>query len=622
MATDFGGSNGEVTEKMINYYLERAKGGVGLIIVENIQVDYPNGKNCVTQIRCDDDRFIPGLNELAETCQQYGTRMFAQIHHAGRQTNPLIIEGLQPVGASDKPCGLLCVPTRALTTEEVDAMVEKFAQAAFRIKRAGFDGVELHAAHGYLICQFMSPITNTRTDKYGGSTVKERCKFLLDIIKRVRELCGRGFPLSVRISVDEFVKGGNTLKEGLQIANLLEEATVDVINASAGIYESILNILEPMSYEEGWRVYLAEAVKKEVNIPVITAGKIRNPAMADSIIEQNKADFVAFGRQLICDPYFPTKAKEGREEDIIPCLSCNIGCAGGRMLVGRAIRCVLNPVTGREKEYSKLVQATSSKKVMVIGGGPGGMETARVAALRGHDVTLFEKTGVLGGQMNLAKIPPHKEKLEEARQWFMTQIRKAGVKVNFNMEVDGSLIETIDPDVVVIATGGKPIVPKIPGIEYAIPAIEVLTGGIQTGNGCVIIGGGMVGCETALFLAEKGVKNISIVEQLPELAMAVEPMTRIDLLEKLGKASIKSYTSARVCEITKNSIVIELSGKKEVVSAETILFAVGTMTVEGLADKIADSGKEFYLVGDCRESYRQTQIMDAVHDGGWVGRQI
>jgi 2,4-dienoyl-CoA reductase-like NADH-dependent reductase (Old Yellow Enzyme family)/thioredoxin reductase len=589
-------------------------------------VDYPRGKNVVTQISCDDDRFLPGLNELAEACQQYGARIFAQIQHAGRQTSPLTIQGLQPVGASaDKPFhhlrrGFSGTPTRALTTEEVDEMVEKFAQAAFRIKRAGFDGVELHAGHGYLIAQFMSPHTNTRDDKYGGSTVKERCKFLLDIIKRVREVCGRAFPLSVRFSGDEFVEGGNTLKEGTQIAKLLEEATADVLHVSSGIYESIWTITEPMSYQEGWKVYLAEAVKKEVSIPVITVGKIRNPAMADSIIEQNKADFVAFGRQLICDPYYPVKAKEGRNEDIIPCLSCNIGCIG--RLAGRHIRCALNPVTGREKEYSQLIPAYKSKKVMIIGSGPGGMETARVAALRGHDVTLYEKTGVLGGQLNLAKIPPHKERLEEARQWFITQIRKAGVKIELNVEVTDSLIKNSDPDVVVIATGGKPIVPKIPGIENAIPAIEVLTGEKQAEDGCVIIGGGMVGCETALFLAEKGVKTISVVEQLPELAVAMESVNRIDLLGKLGKAGIKTYTNARVCEITKNSIVTELSGKREVVPAKTILFAVGTMPVEGLADKIADTGKEFYLVGDCRDAYKQTQIMDAVHDGGWVGRQI
>ncbi|TEB11274.1 NAD(P)/FAD-dependent oxidoreductase [Pelotomaculum propionicicum] len=622
MATCFGSATGEVTDTMIAYYRERAKGGVGLIIVENVQVDYPRGKNIVTQISCDDDRYLPGLNELAEACQQFGARIFAQIHHAGRETAPPIIEGLQPVGASDKPCGFMQVPTKALTTEEVDELVEKFAQGAFRIKRAGFDGVELHGAHGYLIGQFLSPLTNTRNDKYGGSTVKDRCNFVLAIIKRIRELCSRNFPLSVRFSAEEFIKGGNSLEEGIQIAKLLEEAGVDVLHVSSGIYESMCTLLEPMSYPEGWRIYIAEAIKKEVSIPVITVGKIRNPALADSIIEQNKADFVAIGRQLICDPYYPLKAREGREEDIIPCISCNIGCVGGRMFVGRRIRCILNPATGRERDYSELMPATKKKKVMIIGAGPGGMEAARVAALRGHDVTLYEKTGVLGGQLNMAKLPPHKEKIEDARHWFITQIQKAGVKVNFYTEVTPTLIRNVDPDVVVIATGGKPIVPQIPGIENAIPAIGILAGEKQLGNEASIIGGGMVGCETALYLAEKGVKNITVFEQLPELASTVEPMTRIDLLEKMAKAGIKSYTNTLVCEITKNNIMIEANGEKKEIPADTVIFAVGTRPVEVLADQVSEFGKEYYLVGDCRDDYKQTQIMDAVHDGGRVGRLI
>jgi 2,4-dienoyl-CoA reductase-like NADH-dependent reductase (Old Yellow Enzyme family)/thioredoxin reductase len=620
MLSNFGNASGEVTETMINYYTERAKGGIGLIIVENIQVDYPVGKNGVTQISCDDDRFLPGLNELAESCQQYGARIFGQIQHSGRQTTPIATQGLQTVGASDKPYFIFT--PRALTTLEVDAMVEKFAQAASRIKRAGFDGVELHAAHGYLIGQFMSPFTNTRTDKYGGKTVKERCKFLLDIIKRARELCGNAFPLSVRISADEFIEGGNTLEDGKEIAKLLEEATADILHVSCGIAESSMNTIEPMSYEEGWKVYLAEAIKKEVHIPVIAVGKIRTPAMAESIIEQGRADFVAFGRQSICDPYFPAKTKEGREEDIIPCLSCNIGCVGGRMGNGLRVRCILNPVTGREKEYSTLLPAPRRKKVAVVGGGPGGMETARVASLRGHDVTLYEKSGSLGGQMNLAKLPPHKGKMEEAIQWFVTQIRKAGVEVKLNTEVTLSDVQNIGADVLVISTGGKPAVPKIPGIENARPAVDILTDEKPAGSGYVIIGGGMIGCETALFLVEKGIKDIAILEQLPQLATNMEPLTRIDALTRLAKAGVKSYTGALVTGIAKDGVTAEISGKREVIHAETILFAVGTEPVAELADAAAKLGKEFYLVGDCRDPYKQTQIMEAVFDGSQAGRLI
>ncbi|TEB11269.1 FAD-dependent oxidoreductase [Pelotomaculum propionicicum] len=613
MASCFGSATGEVTETMVAYYRERAKGGAGLIIIENIQVDFPNGKKIATQISCDDDRFLPGLNELAEACQQHGARVFAQIHHAGK-------ESIVPVGPSDIPSLDSGAKPRVLTLEEIEDIIEKFSQAALRIKRAGFDGVELHAAHGYLLNQFLSPVSNTRKDRFGG-VIEKRATIVVEIIKKIKTLCGTSFPISVRFSAEEFVNGGNTLTEGKELALIFQKAGADALHISSGIVESRVKIIEPASYEEGWRTYLAREIKEVVNIPVITVGQIRNPVFANNIISEKWADFVALGRQLICDPYYPEKVRRGREKDIIPCLSCNNGCIG-RTALGRRMRCILNPVTGHERDYATLIPAARSKTVMIVGGGPGGMEAARVAALRGHNVTLYEKTGVLGGQLNMAKLPPHKGKIEDARRWFITQIQKAGVKVNFYTEVTPTLIRNVDPDVVVIATGGKPIIPDIPGIENAIPAIDILTGKKQAGNEAVIIGGGMVGCETALYLAEKGVKNITVFEQLPELASTVEPITRIDLLEKMAKAGIKSYTYTRVCEITKSNIMIEANGEKKEIPADTVIFAVGTRPVEVLADQVSEFGKEYYLVGDCRDDYKQTQIMDAVHDGGRVGRLI
>lgn len=613
MASCFGSATGEVTDTMIAYYRERAKGGAGLIIIENIQVDYPNGKKIATQIACDDDRFVPGLNELAETCQQYGARVFAQIHHAGR-------ESIVPVGPSDIPSPATGVTPRILALKEIEEIIEKFTQAALRIKKAGFDGVELHAAHGYLLNQFLSPLSNTREDRYGGN-IEKRAAIVVEIIKKIKALCGANFPVSLRFSAEEFVEGGNTLEQGKELAIIFQKAGADVLHISSGIAESRVKMIEPASYEEGWRTNLAKEIKKVVDIPVITVGQIRNPSFANSIISERWADFVALGRQLICDPYYPYKVSSGREKDVIPCLSCNIGCIG-RTSLGRRMRCILNPVTGRERDYSELIPTTMRKKVMIIGGGLGGMETARVAALRGHDVTLYEKTGVLGGQLNQAKLPPHKGKIEDACQWFITQTQKAGVKVEFNVKVTASLIKSVNPDVFVIATGGKPIIPDIPGIENAVPAINILTGEKQAGNDVIIIGGGMVGCEVALYLGKKGVNNISIVEQLPDLAVSMEPITKIDLLERLEKVGVKSYTSTWVREITKNIIVIEINGERKELTADTVLFAVGTEPVEGLAEQVSELGKRYYMVGDCRDPYKQTQIMDAVHDGGMVGRLI
>ena len=447
--TNFAGPFGEVTDRLIKYYAERARGGVGLIIVENTQVKYPEGKNVSCQLRLDDDKYIPGCQELAEAVHVYGAKVFQQIHHAGRQ--PHNTEGVQPVAPSAIPCGFLQIPVRELTSDEIWDLVERFSETALRVKKSGMDGVEFHGAHGYLICQFMSPHTNQRVDEWGG-TFKRRMKFIMEIIKRSRQKVGPDFPLCLRYSADEFVSGGLTLNDTKEIARMVEGAGIDVLHVSAGIYESMPTLLEPMRYEEGWRVYLAEEIKKVVKIPVITVGQIKTPAFAERILKEGKADFVALGRPLIADPQWPNKAREGRDEDIRKCISCNTGCIGAHVFYDLYMRCTVNPVVGRESSYG-IGYADTKKNVLVIGGGPAGMEAARISALRGHQVTLYEKQEKLGGNLIPGGVPDFKSEEHKLTEWYENELRDQSVGIFTNLEVTPQEIIHKGPDVVFLATG-------------------------------------------------------------------------------------------------------------------------------------------------------------------------
>jgi NADPH-dependent 2,4-dienoyl-CoA reductase/sulfur reductase-like enzyme len=470
----------------------------------------------------------------------------------------------------------------------------------------------------------MSPHTNQRIDEWGG-TFERRMKFPLEIIKKTRQKVGPDFPLSFRFSADEFVNGGIKLELSKQIARALETAGIDVLHVSAGIYESMPILLEPMRYKEGWRVYLAEEIKKVANIPVITVGVIRSPDVAERILEEEKADFVALGRTLIADPHWAKKAKEGREEDIRKCISCNIGCIGGHVFNDLYMRCTVNPVVGHERleGWAVLKPATKKKTVMIAGGGPGGMEAARIAALRGHDVTLYEKEGELYGQLRIAALAPGKDKLNFIKEYYSSQLPKAGVKIELNNRVDEELVRKIDPDVLIIATGAEPLIPDIPGISgnNVLVAWEVLQGKAKVpGNRVAIAGGGLVGCETALFMAEQG-KKVTIIEMLEELAMDMEPITRFDLLSNLlPKAGVQSLTRRVISQISKEGVtVLDPFQRKTFVEAENVINALGAKQVETLAEKVKEIVPEVYVIGDSQEPRR---IINATFEGASVARLI
>ncbi|GAV21629.1 oxidoreductase [Carboxydothermus pertinax] len=625
MATNLANEDGSVSQRLIDYYAARARGGVGLIIVENVQVDYPQGKNVACQLRLDNDKYMAGFFELAEAVHSYGTKIFMQIHHAGAQTTPGITEGLQPVSPSGVPCSFLGIQPRELSIDEIEEIIQKFVNTAVRVKGAMFDGIELHGAHGYLIGQFMSPRTNRRVDKYGGN-LEGRMRFPLEIIRRIKEAVGDDYPICFRFSADEFIEGGITLEEGKQIAKMLEEAGVHVLHVSAGVYDSMPTLLEPSRFEQGWRVYLAEEIKKVVSIPVITVGVIREPEFAEKIIAEGRADFVAIGRGLIADPEWPKKAREGRSSEIRKCISCNIGCIGGRVFPNLRLRCTVNPVAGREGVYGEIKQSPVKKKVVVVGGGPAGMQAANTAAKRGHQVILYEKKQNLGGQLEIASAAPGKAKIKWFRDWLEAELLRAGVEIRSGVTADAETIASLSPDYVILAAGSKPVTPKIKGLEkennFVVQAWDVLAGkvSVEKNEEVVVVGGGLVGCEAAHYLAEKGAKVI-VVEMLSDIAMDMEPISRFDMLQQFAKLGITIRTSNIVSEITPEGVVIVgKGGKMGFIRSKKVVLAVGQTPVGNeLKKALEEKGIPVRVIGD---AYNVGKIIDAVSTGFQVACQV
>jgi len=625
MATNLANEDGSVSSRLIDYYVERAKCGTGLIILENVQVDYPQGKNICCQLRLDDDKYMTGFFELAEAVHNWGTRIFMQIHHAGRQTTPDITEGHQPVAPSPVPCGFLGVQPRELTVCEIEEIIQKFVRTAVRAKGAMFDGIELHGAHGYLIGQFMSPLTNRRIDQYGGS-LERRMRFPLEIISSIKEAVGTDYPICFRFSADEFVEGGITLEEGKKIAKMLEEAGVHVLHVSAGIYESMPTILEPSRFEQGWRVYLAEEVKKVVKIPVITVGVIREPEFAEQILADGRADFVAIGRGLIADPEWPRKAQEGRSNEIRKCISCNIGCIGARVFQNLRLRCTVNPVAGREGTFGVITKSPAAKKVVVVGAGPAGMQAAIVAAKRGHHVTLFEKAERLGGQLELATAAPGKDKIGWFHRWLEDELSRVGVEVRLGTCATVENIMELSPDCVILATGSLPAQPTIRGAEpekgFVVQAWDVLAGKttFAPGDEVVIVGGGLVGCDAAHYLADKGVQ-VTILEMLPDIAQDMEPISRFDLMQQFGRLGVTMRTNVIATEITAEGVsIITEDRKPDFVRAKKVILAIGqSPTGKELGEALKQRGVSVKVIGDACEVGK---IIDAVATGFQAGWQL
>jgi len=613
MVMCYGGPNGEVTEQTIAHYEARARGGVGLIIVEATCV-HPSGKGFEGGLSIHTDSHIPGFARLADAVKKYGATIALQIFHAGIQAH---VE--QPVGPS--AIGRKIVPPvrtpRELTTEEVEQMVEAFVEAAVRAKKAGFDMVEVHGTHGYLICEFLSPLTNKRTDKYG----EDRLLFAEEIVRKIKERCGSDFPVIFRLCADELLEGGITVEYAKEIAKRLEKAGVDAFNVTAANYDTSDHIIPPVYYDkQGYFFELAKEIKKAVSVPVISGGMIFDPEVAEKAIEEGIVDMVFIGRQLLADPEWPKKVRAGEVDDIRPCIACNEGCIH-RIFNDRPVVCAVNPLKGFESRYiseSEIPKVGSPKRILVIGGGVAGLEFARVARLRGHEVTILEKSDKLGGLLWLAGAPEFKkERMSRLIKWYEKQIKKLGIEVKLNTEATPELIKEYSPDVVVIATGSEPLVPKIPGVEHAVLADDVLVGKVEVKESAVIIGGGMVGCELGIELARKG-KKVTIVEAL-DLIVPNEPaINQMAIHKLLAKYGVEVKTGLPVIEIREGEVdIVDKLGRRMTIKAEQVILAVGRKSKlsHELVDAVEEVAKEVIIIGDSKEPRK---IIDAVREGFWA----
>jgi len=607
--------DGYVSDQMVDYYVERAKGGVGLITMEGTCVDAPLGKLGLRQLIIDDDKYIPKLRRLVEAVHAEGARISLQLAHAGRYASSSII-GAQPVAPSPIASRYTKELPRELNIEEVEEIIEKFGNAARRAKEAGFDAVELLGCTGYLISQFTSAITNKRRDRFGGDTAG-RATFVVEIIRNIRGKVGKDFPISFKHSIDEYMPGGTTIEDSKIIVKRAEEVGASIIHAWAGWHESPMPML-PMSVPRGAFVHLAEAMKEVVDIPVIAVGRINDPKLADQIISEGKADLVAMGRAFLADPYFPQKVAEGRFEDIRMCIGC-CRCFDTLRTGRMHIECSVNAELGRESE-KRVKTVEKAKRILIVGGGPGGMEAARVAASRGHEVILWERKDRLGGNMVLASVPPHKEEINNIINYLSHQLEKLRVKVELNKEATLEAVTRFNADEVVVATGALPIIPDIPGVggDNVVTAINVLVGKAKVGDRVVVIGGGMIGCETAEFLVDEG-KKVTVVEMLERIGQDIGPTTRWVVLKRIREIGIEVLTSAKAIGITAEGVIIEREGTTRAIKADTIVLAVGLEPDKELADRLREKVPRLHAIGDCVEV---NKILEAIHEGWRIGCEL
>ncbi|MCT8136998.1 FAD-dependent oxidoreductase [Anaerobacillus sp. CMMVII] len=601
MGTNLAGSEGEVTDHLIAYYEERAKGGTGLIIVEFSCIEYEYGKGLVRQLRLDDDRFIPGIQRLANAIKKYGSKVFVQIHHAGRQSNSSLINGKQIVAPSNVACTAVGQEPRELTTVEVKELVNKFVQTAVRCKQAGIDGVEIHGAHGYLVNQFLSPEANLRTDEYGGS-FENRMRFLEEIIGGIKENCGEDYPVSVRLSVDEFINGGIDLKLGKAICRYVEKLGADGLHISCGTYDSMDKIIESPLFEQGWRVYLAEEVKKEVNIPVITVGSIREPQFVENILSGGRADFVAIGRGLIADPEWVNKTMEGREDEIRKCISC-LHCI--HSVFGNShVKCSINAKAGRELEFKDMQRLASdiSRNVVVVGGGPGGMEAARVLSIKGYGVTLLEKENKLGGQLHLVTDPQYRKKMTWHINYLSNEMKRLNIDVRMNTEATVEAVTALNPYAVLLATGGRPKLPQVEGNDlshvYTYEDVK-LQEKVFTNNKVIVVGSGMICHGTTRRLAEAG-NDVTLVEIPTKASKRIGPDTRLRLFDKLKQVNVDIITDHKLAKILPGSIIVEdkNSGKQSEIQSEYVLIAMGVEAYNPLEETLREKMRNVFVLGD------------------------
>lgn len=624
--------NGFVNKAVLNHYAERAKGGVGAIIVEVTCVDAPLGLNTKGMLVIDDDKYIPGMTELASVIHEGGAKAFLQISHTGRGARRSII-GAQPVGPSAIPMpysfmmGLANETPRALTIKEIKEIEEKYAQAALRAKKAGFDGVELHSVGYYLGQQFLSKTANIRTDEYGGSR-ENRMRFHLNIIRRIRELCGKDFAIIVKLSVvEQGTDSGISMLDGAYFCKRFQDEGVDAIEVLAGKWSSEAgkNEKPESAYPDNMAVILCQLMKTAIflqtgkgkKIPLIGGGRAQNPVKAEKALASGQCDFIFIGHGLLAQPDLVKLIDEDREDEIRPCIGCG-HCINQQLQHGGKAICSGNAVLARGDNDYSIIPAEVKKHVVVVGAGAAGVEAARIAAKRGHTVDIYDMADEVGGQLNLAGIPPFKQHLSLMKPYLENQLRITGVNVHLGRKLTKQDILDMKPDAIVCATGVKPAALKLEGAERAINAKEVLKGS-RTGKNVVIIGGGSIGCETAEFLRAKG-KNVTVIEMLDELAGNTGKTAQTILLGHLKGRGVKLLTGCRVEKITSDSVIYKnKNGAESSAKADSVVLAVGDKPDASLYESLKDEIAEIYNIGD---SNGGGIIPNAVYEGYTVGNKI
>ncbi len=626
--------DGQVNDKLTDFYVERAAGGVGLIIVGGCPIDDISGLPGMVMLR--DDSFIPGLTRLTRAIHDHGALTAAQLYQAGRYAHSFTIGGKQPISASPVRSKFTGEVPREMTREDITWVTNSFAQAARRARQAGFDAVEILASAGYLISQFLSPLTNQRTDEYGGS-FENRMRFGLEVADAVREAAGPDLAVLVRLAGNDFMPGSLGNAESAQFAAALETRGVDCFNITGGWHETRVPQL-PMNLPRGGYVYLAQGIKAATRLPVMACNRINSPELAERILREGRADLVGVARGLIADPEWPNKALENRQEQITHCIACNQGCFD-HVFTLQPVGCLVNPRAGLEAS-TRITPAESAKKIMVIGGGPAGLTFARVAALRGHHVALYEKDEQVGGQIHLASALRERAEFMTMIKDIETQAREAGVLVVCGREVDQRFIDREKPDVVVVATGGKPLPAPFPGSDlgHAVQAWDVLGDRVKTGRDVVIIGGGAVGCETALHLAavgaltpeelhflflnqaetpetlfrlaSRGYKNITMVEMTGRIGSDIGQTTGWVIRQDIKRAEINLMTKTKALEITRDGVLVEKGDEKANLKADTVVMAIGTQADTALYEAIKDRHPHVLLIGDAQ---KPAKAYEAVH---------
>jgi 2,4-dienoyl-CoA reductase-like NADH-dependent reductase (Old Yellow Enzyme family)/thioredoxin reductase len=611
MGTNLGNPDGTVSEANLAYIKRRAMGGAGLIITEITSV-HPSGLVIPNELGAYDDRFIPGLKKISDAVHAAGCKVALQLHHAGRESLYLLQQGkaIAPSAIRSLVFGLT---PREITHEEIHEIIVAFGTAARRGMEAGFDAVEIHGAHGYLLTQFLSALSNKRNDDYGGS-LSNRCRFMIEVLQEVRKTVGPDFPISLRLSVEECIEGGYTVEDIRPILSSLVQAGADILHASLGTHGSPGGITSaPFEYQPGFNVWRAKKLKEEVGVPVIAVGRFTEPSLADEVIARGEADLVAFGRQFLADPDFLIKAREGRPEDIRKCIACNQGCIERLMLGEGKIRCAINPETGQEIIYPQ-GPPDVRRNVWVVGAGPGGLTAAYEAARLGHKVTLFEKEEETGGQLRLARKVPFKDQYGIWVSWLTAQAKKMGVILRTGAEVTGSMVSEGKPEVVILANGGEPIRPDIPGIDLPLVchAWQVLGGVVPPGRHTVVIGGGLVGMETADYLSNRGAQ-VTLVEVLKRSPVLKITSHGYMLHTRLKEARCRLLFNTDVKKIEEPSVTVLIDGREEILSpVDQVIIAVGIKPNDELREILKAQKIRHFIIGDALEPRR---IIEATEEG-------